>query len=178
MKERESRWCHVTGGVSQECILFILFLLPQKFRSILLVNASYITIHFEHSFPYSKVNWGHWKGFLYKLFLSLIRFTTLWFCLPTGRTWKMPAGCRSMRTSSPRRSKSCMTFTPLAPKSGSMRTHKPHPRPPAQRHWCLTKGHPTIQPSTFRRIKWKCFSSMIWRVTYESPEHSSLLFST
>lgn len=122
--ERESRWCLVIGGVSQECILFILFLFPQKFWSILLVTISSITIHFEHFFPDSKVKWGHWTGFLYKLFLSLIRFTTLWFCLPTGRTWKMPAGCRSTRTSSPRRSKSCMTSTLLAPKSGSTHTHK------------------------------------------------------
>lgn len=41
-----------------------------------------------------------------------------------------------------------MTSTLLAPKSGSTRTHKQTlPVLPAfPMHWCLTKGHPTIQP--------------------------------
>lgn len=59
-----------------------------------------------------------------KLLLSLTRFTTLWFCLPTGPMWRTHAGCRSTRTSSLRRSRSCTTSTPPAPKSGSTPTHK------------------------------------------------------
>lgn len=52
------------------------------------------------------------------------RSTTWWFCLPTGPMWRMPAGCRSMRTSSQKRSRSFMTSTPLAPRSVSTPTHK------------------------------------------------------
>ena len=58
-------------------------------------------------------------------FLSVShRSTTWWCCLPTGPTWRTPAGCRSTRTSSRRRSRSFMTSTPLAPRSDSTPTHK------------------------------------------------------
>ena len=52
------------------------------------------------------------------------RSTTWWCFLPTGPTWRTPAGCRSTRTSSRRRSRSSMTSTPLAPRSDSTPTHK------------------------------------------------------
>lgn len=41
--------------------------------------------------------------------------------------------------------------------------------------WCLTKGHPTSNHWKTRR---KCFSAVMCRVTYESPEYESLLIST
>lgn len=52
------------------------------------------------------------------------RSTTWWCSQPTGPMWRMPAGCRSMRTSSRRRSRSFTTSTPLAPRSVSTPTHK------------------------------------------------------
>lgn len=53
-----------------------------------------------------------------------IRSTTWWFCLQTGPMWKMPAECKSTRTSSRRRSRSFMTSTPLAQRSVSTPTRK------------------------------------------------------
>lgn len=52
------------------------------------------------------------------------RSITWWCCLPTGPTWRTPAGCRSTRTSSRRRSRSSTTSTPRAPRSASTPTHR------------------------------------------------------
>lgn len=57
-------------------------------------------------------------------YLTPFRSTIWWFCLQTGPMWRTPAGCKNMRTSSRRKSRSFTTSTPLAPRSVSMRTRK------------------------------------------------------
>lgn len=64
------------------------------------------------------------KSPLHLLMPAPRRCTSWWPWPRTGATWRMPAECRSTKTSSPRRSKSCTTSTPRAPKNASTPTHK------------------------------------------------------
>lgn len=81
-------------------------------------------------------------------FPSTHRSTTWWCCLPTGPTWRTPAGCRSTRTSSRRRSRSFTTSTPPAPRSASTPTHR------AQREaWPRHSGlSPSLSSSVFLSV--------------------------
>lgn len=60
-------------------------------------------------------------------FLFPLRCISWWLLLLTGAIWRTPAECKSTRTSSRRRSRSCMTSTQHAPKNASMPTHKHTP---------------------------------------------------